>query len=344
MRTRAAEKPRSVENPRPIKTFCQPCHRSTSGPAAASPAPLSPAMRAWLSLVGRPSRQAKVLQTMMDSIAAATTERSMTSGLMMPLPTVKATAVPVTNAPARLSTAAIATACCGVKTRVATTVAMALGASVQPLTNSAASTRTSTTTSASMPSGILQGHSLKYVGHVFAAVGGAFQMFVNLAPFQDHDQVRGVAEQLSQGGPVHPVRLVLQPIEFDAVGQHLVQFGLVAQYGEGPLNHQCRLLYYLGQFLCPGGGSGHLVQQHGIRCRLDEVQNIVQGVDQGGDVLAVQWRDEGAMEMLDYLVRDGIASVFDIGDGASFYLGIAPIIKHAHQGFTGLHQIHRVLL
>ena len=51
------------------------------------------------------------------------------------LPMVVATAVPAST-PARFSTAAIATAACGGIARVDTTVAIALGASVQPLTAS----------------------------------------------------------------------------------------------------------------------------------------------------------------------------------------------------------------
>jgi hypothetical protein len=103
-------------------------------------------MSAWLSLVGRPSRQASVLQKTMANIAAPTVARLMTSDSTMPFPMVAATAVPK-KAPKKLSTAAMMTATPGLRTRVETTVAMAFGASVQPLTNSAASTSASTTSS-----------------------------------------------------------------------------------------------------------------------------------------------------------------------------------------------------
>src|SRR3989338_10259771 len=55
----------------------------------------------------------------------------------IPLPIVAATAVPE-KAPAVFSRVAMITARCGERTRVETTVAMEFGASVQPLTNSAA--------------------------------------------------------------------------------------------------------------------------------------------------------------------------------------------------------------
>ena len=83
-----------------------------------------------------------VLQTTMATIAAETVVRSMISGATIPVPMVKATAVPE-KAPAALRAAAMKRACCGFRTRVETTVAMALGESVQPLTNSAMRIKTS---------------------------------------------------------------------------------------------------------------------------------------------------------------------------------------------------------
>ena len=83
-----------------------------------------------------------MLQTTIPIMAAPTVWMSTTSARMMPLPMVAATARPA-KAPAALSTAAIRTAWLGRMTRVETTVAMALGASVQPFTNSAARMRSS---------------------------------------------------------------------------------------------------------------------------------------------------------------------------------------------------------
>ncbi|MBM2831277.1 MAG: hypothetical protein HW414_329 [Dehalococcoidia bacterium] len=107
---KASRKPRTGESPRPIRTFCQPDHSSTDGPAAASPAPARPATSAWLSLVGRPHRHATVLQMTMASMAAATVCRPSASGLTIPLPMVAATAVPVASAPTIFRVAAMATA------------------------------------------------------------------------------------------------------------------------------------------------------------------------------------------------------------------------------------------
>jgi len=70
-------------------------------------------------------------------MAAPTVWMSTTSARMSPFPMVEATSRPA-KAPAAFRTAAMITAKFGRMTRVETTVAMALGASVQPLTNSAA--------------------------------------------------------------------------------------------------------------------------------------------------------------------------------------------------------------
>src|SRR3990172_10906915 len=137
-----------------------------------------------------------VLQITMAIMAAATTERSTASGRIIPLPIVAATAVPVTRAPTILSTAAMPTAWEGERTRVETTVAMALGASVQPLTNSAASTRRRTASSGRPISGMLQGDALQDIGYILAAVGGVLHLLVKLPPLDEPDEVGAVLKEL----------------------------------------------------------------------------------------------------------------------------------------------------
>src|SRR5688500_13948638 len=48
------KKLRNDEHARPISTLLQPAQTRPDGPAVASPAPVSPAINAWLSLVGKP--------------------------------------------------------------------------------------------------------------------------------------------------------------------------------------------------------------------------------------------------------------------------------------------------
>src|SRR5262245_22021208 len=117
----------------------------------------------------------------MPIIAAPTVWMSTSSGLMMPLPMVAATAVPA-KVPARLSTAAISTAWCGRMTRVETTVAIALGASVQPFTNSAARISSSQGASGTRweKSSILDDHVAHHVCVVLALVAGVLELVVDL--------------------------------------------------------------------------------------------------------------------------------------------------------------------
>ena len=133
---KAMEKPSTVEKSKPRPTLAQPCQRREEKPPEARAEPVRPATRAWLSLVGRPNFQARVLQKMMAIMAEATVIREMVSGLTMSRPMVAATAVPE-RVPTMLREVAMMTAVLGERTRVETTVAMELAASVQPLTNSA---------------------------------------------------------------------------------------------------------------------------------------------------------------------------------------------------------------
>src|SRR5688572_20558751 len=104
-----------------------------------------------------------------------------TSGRTIPVPIVAATAVP-DIVPSRLNTLAMISAREGERTRVDTTVAMALGASVQPLTNSAVrmSTRTMRVAGAKSikGSGVLQDDAFYEVRHILGFVRRGFQQLV----------------------------------------------------------------------------------------------------------------------------------------------------------------------
>ena len=127
---------------------------SKSLPAAASAAPTSPPISAWLDEEGRPNHQVIRFQ-MMPPVSAQMIScelTSTTSASIRQEEIVFATAVPI-NAPTRFITAASDTAWTGVSTLVATTVAMELAVSWKPLMyskTSATSTTTSTRTRAAV--------------------------------------------------------------------------------------------------------------------------------------------------------------------------------------------------
>ncbi len=93
------------------------------------------------TLVGIPRGAAALDPMIMATIAPVMVVRLTTPALIIPVPIVVATAVP-NKTPARFTMEAIDSAQPGDSDRVPTTVAIAFGASVHPLTNSAARTRT----------------------------------------------------------------------------------------------------------------------------------------------------------------------------------------------------------
>jgi hypothetical protein len=118
-------------------------------------------------LIGKPRSVAIVPQMAILSTAAPTTGNPIAAGSTIPLPIVEATAVPVTTAPRRLRAVAIARARNGERTLVQITVAIAFGASFQPLTNSAASTISRTKTSGQLGSGRLKSNPFQFFAYPF---------------------------------------------------------------------------------------------------------------------------------------------------------------------------------
>src|SRR3989304_1153050 len=116
------------------------------------------------------------------------------SGIRMPLPMVRATSRPVA-APVKLNNAARATAARGVMARVPMAVAVALAASFMPLVNpKPVASRMMAAKKMMLDSGMLEGYSLKDVGHVLGPVRGGLEVLVNLAPFNEQGKVVGVLE------------------------------------------------------------------------------------------------------------------------------------------------------
>src|SRR5207248_298688 len=108
-----------------MATLCaRPLHCTPFVHDCAVAAPTSPPISACDELDGSPSHQVSRFQTIAPINAASTVRVSVSPTLTIPCPTVLATAV-VTNAPAMLAAAAIATASRGDSARVDTDVATA---------------------------------------------------------------------------------------------------------------------------------------------------------------------------------------------------------------------------
>src|SRR5688500_18783135 len=298
-----------------MSTFFQPSHWMASQPAVATPAPVRPATRPWLSLVGRPYHQAAVLQMTMPIMAAPTVWMSTRLASMMPLPMVEATSRPA-KAPAALRVAAIRTAVPGRMTRVETTVAMALGASVQPLTNSAARIRSSQgamrirASMSGIRSGVLHDDVAEDVGVVLALVAGVLESLVHLLPFHDVDGVAPVLlEEIRDDGVVEAVRLVLQLREAHDAFVDLVGVGEVPEQGGAAvvvLHHPNQGLRELLQGL---GRIAQLQEDEVLARPFQVVEDVVEVDGDGADVVGVEGGDEARVEGIEHFLGDHVALV-----------------------------------
>ena len=110
-------------------------------------------MRAWLSLVGIPNAHANTAQTTIANIAAhkamsASRALEPKSTILYIVSATFGDNSVITSTPRKLKTAAMIIAARGFNARVATQLAMALGASVHPLTRMTPSVKSTVTQSA----------------------------------------------------------------------------------------------------------------------------------------------------------------------------------------------------
>src|SRR3954452_11649917 len=146
----------------------------TSGPSATNAAPISPPISACDELDGRPAHHVAMFHAIAPTRPANTTVVVIAPASTMPDPTVAATFSEM-NAPAKFSTADIATAKRGDIARVETDVAIALAVSWKPLGKSnARAVRTTITRMTSLlltgRSAVLDHDALERVRHVLAGV------------------------------------------------------------------------------------------------------------------------------------------------------------------------------
>src|SRR5512142_681956 len=287
----------------PNVVFWRPVPMTTSKPCCDTDAPMTLKMSAWLDDVGRPTHHVMRSQ-MIAPMSAATTRSCVTTfASTMPDPTVFATASP-DSAPRRLSTAAMRIACAGVRTRVATTVAMALAASWKPLTYSNARPRTTTAMTRMRPLSIFRAlavldlDGLDDVGDVLAAVDRDLDALEEVLPFHELDRVALRAEELADGLAEDVVALVLERVQLDPV---LLQILEPFQ----ALHHQDELVGRGHEDLrLPHRGRAHavdLVDEDELRHVVREIGHVVEPRGEAEDVLAVERRHEGPVQLADDL-------------------------------------------
>ena len=127
-----------------MRVLFSPIHLMLPIPACATPDPISPPTSAWLDELGMPFSHVTTFQNIAPISAPNTTAGVIRSLAISPWPIVSATLCSAGKArvrkyAAKLHTAAKATACTGLISRVATTVAIELAASCRPLRKANAS-------------------------------------------------------------------------------------------------------------------------------------------------------------------------------------------------------------
>src|ERR671931_2489314 len=181
-----------------MTTLCAiPCQRTPFEPDWTSAAPTRPPISACDELDGRPNHQVRRFQAMAPASAASSVCCVARFASMSPFATFFATAV-VTNAPARLATAAISTAIRGVTARVPTDVAIALAVSWKPFVKSKPSAITTTTTSRTSFTAlaVFYQDGLENVRRVLTGIDGFLELLVDVLPADDRDRVALRLEQL----------------------------------------------------------------------------------------------------------------------------------------------------
>src|SRR5437867_1840770 len=334
----------------PRVVFCSPPTMTISMPWADSAAPITPKMSAWLEEVGSAATNVMRSQAMAAMSAATTMSCVTTVESTIPAPTVLATASPV-SAPTKLRTPARRMACSGLRTRVATTVAMALAASWKPFTNSNATPRRTTRASSAVAlsttvflreavSAVLHDDGLDDVGDVLTPVDRNLHQGVDVLPFHDLDGVVGSGEQLSHGLPPDLVALVLERVDLDPVGLEPLAALEIS-------HHEHHL---------PRGAHQHLrladrawavrldpEEVHELRHVVADVGDVVDLRSQADDVLAVEGRHEGLVEMLDDLGVELVAVVLDRVDVADLDLDLGKVSEELLERLGRLERVLGVL-
>src|SRR6266702_3425201 len=340
--------------------------RIDPGPAASPAEPMMPPMSAWLLDVGRPhshvTRSHTIAPTtppMMMAIewwnAASLSGRAFTPRMfvsMIPLPIVSAIAFVMKTIPTKLPAAAMATAFVGVRTFVATIVAIAFAASWNPLKKSnRKTTRIATmrivkrspfpvraSARPSIPPRETSGDSLilrhdvaQHVGDVLAVVRGLLEDLGDLLELDDRHGILLTEE--GRDGVVHEVvGDVLEAVDLD--GEPLDPVGLfhVADHPDGLLEEPRPVFDHVSELHHRLGRTFNFIEADPARGCLDHVEDIVELGSEGLNVLPVDWRDERLVQFLVNPMDDLVAVVLHVLDPSALHRHVAEVVQQVRRG------------
>src|SRR6266545_1252310 len=166
--------------------------------------------------------------------------------------------------------------------------------------------------------------AMRGVGDMFEGVAGGLQLVGNLLHLEYGQRVVLAGEQAHQQHPVRPVALVLQLVAADPV---LLEVAHGAQPVH-PLDGQPGLLVEHVDHLVHLAGqcrqARHAVQVQQAADRLEVVHHVVELRAEPVDVLPVERRDEGTVDLVEHLVGDGVAVVLDLDQPLADRLHVHP--------------------
>src|ERR1700722_11433717 len=264
----------------------------------------------------------------------------------MPLPIVPATAVPNTNAAMKFQNAAHATARNGVSTRVDTTVAIEFAASCQPLENSNASVRKTTTIRSEKldmgrRSGGLQDDAFDDVGDVFTFIDSSFDDFKNFLPLDDLHRIFLFIKKLRDQRAAQPIAFVFAAIDLDGVFQRSFRraervyarrnlFGGAHEY-----SHQVDRAF---------ADRADAIQHKAARRGVDQIDHVIQPAAKFVNIFAIERRDEGLIQFGQDGVRDFVAVVFDRLDFLHLFGNASVMLQHSEQSLCAPNNIVGLLV
>src|SRR5512141_825283 len=160
----------------------------------------------------------------------------------------------------------------------------------------------------------LQDDLLEDVRDVLAAVGRFLEDLVDLLPLQERARVLLRVEERADRDPVQAVGLVLETVDLDADLENGLPVLEVPEEAHRAADRVRGLDENLRRLLDAGPGRRDLVEDEAVRGGVHEVEDVVERLDEGVDVLAVDGRDPRAREEAERLVRDLVALVLEVLD------------------------------
>src|SRR5438105_775263 len=190
------------------------------------------------------------------------------------------------------------------------------------------------------PLRVLDLDRLDDVCDVLAAVERGLEKCVDVLPLDDLDRVRLVREQLGHRLSEDLIAFVLEGVELDPMLLEVLQAFQVSDHLDhlGRRGHQRLRLAY-------GGGPDRtdLVQLYELARVVRDIGHVVDLRGEPDDVLTVEWRDEGLVELAHDLVGELVAVVLDRVDIADLLLDVAEVREESFERLCGLERVLRVL-